>query len=244
MNDISTVIARYRDTLAAYCNNQYVPIATDQYGRVLISHIDQSVSGTGLYSSIRLGDGDDLLSILNIGDTVSGNTGILIFGEDESGEAYPLPLTEDGDKLKVDIPDIVGVSGSIDIDPTPGTDADKHSDESGANTEPGVVDSVGTGAWVDVVSIPLTSGEYVIQSIHAVADRTSQFRLVVDDNGSISTYLGQWLVTQNVASYEFDFPRGREITGQADRSIKLQAIRRAACTVDANVAGRINGFTR
>jgi len=243
MNDLGTVISRYRDTLSAYCDNQYVPIAVDPYGRIVFTHEESSVSGSGLYSSVRIGDGTDLLDVINYGDTVSGNTGLIVYGEDESGNAYPIPI--DNDRVKVVLPDQpIGVSGTINVDFTPGTEGDTHSDEAGANTEPGVVDSVGTSTWVDVVSVPVGAGTtYNLLGVHYTADRTSQFRLIVEDNGTPAEYIGNWIATQNVASYDMQLQRAREIAGAANRIIKLQAIRLAACTVDANVSGRINGYT-
>lgn len=234
MNDLSTVVSRYNASLNVYTDTQFVPIATDKHGRILFSHAEDAVTGSPLYSSVRIGDGTDLLDVLNIGDAVAGNTGILIFGEDGSGNAVAFPIL-DG---------LLQVGGSVDIDPTPGVQADKHSDEAGAQTEPGVIPAIGTGSWVDIVSIDVLTGQYVAQAIHAVADRTCQFRLIIEDNALPTVYLGNWMVTQNIASYEFTLPRAREITGQALRKIKLQAIRRAIGTPNANASGRINGFTR
>lgn len=237
MLDMCTGVSRYRATLSSYVDTEYVPIATDKFGRIVVNAGEMyGVSGTPTYSSVRVGDGTDLLSILNGGDAISGNTGIIVFGEGNDGNAYPIPIDQTTDTVKV--------SGALDMDPTPGTDGDKHSDEAGAQTEPGVIGSIGTGAWVDIVSIPVTSGQYVLQGVHIVADRTSQFRLVIADSSIPTAYIGNWMVTQNVASYEFDLPRAREITGQANRTIKLQAIRRAVGSPDASASGRINGFTR
>lgn len=236
MLDMCTVVSRYRATLTAYVDTQYIPIATDKYGRIIFSHAEDAVTGSPLYSSVRIGDGVDLLDVINGGDTVSGSTGIVVFGEGGNGQAYPIPIDESTDTVKV--------SGSLDMDPTPGNDGNKHSDQTGANTEPGVVDSVTTASWVDVVSISIATGTYVLQDVHIVADRTCQFRLIIDDNGTPSAYIGNWMVTQNVASYQFDWLRAKEITGQTNRSLKLQAIRRAVGLPNANASGMISGFTR
>lgn len=237
MNDLSTVVSQYRASLTAYTDTQFVPVATDKYGRLMLSHDDND---THQYSSMRLGDGSDLLDIVKASDNVSGSTGLMVFGKDVATElARPIPVTQDHAGN-----DVIPVAGSIDIDPTPGLDGDKHCDEDGANTEPGVVGSVGTAAYVDVVSIALPNEQYVVQAVHCVADRTAQFRLVVMDGSSIVKVLGNWMIPQNLASCEFTLPRGREISGAANRTIKLQAIRRAVGSVDANVSGRINGFVR
>lgn len=239
MLDMCTVVSRYRATLDVYADTQYVPIATDKFGRIVTNAGEMyGVSGTPTYSSMRVGDGTDLLGIVNEGDAVSGAPGVVVFGEGNDGLAYPLPILtgQVGGNA-------VNVTGALDLNPTPGTDGDKHSDEGGAQTEPGVIGAIGTGAWVDIVSIALTTGTYVLQGVHIVADRTSQFRLVTAISGTPTVFIGNWMVTQNVASYEFDLPRAREIAGVANQTIKLQAIRRAVGSPDASASGRINGFT-
>lgn len=61
---VSSFVAKYRENMTKYTSNTLIPISTDIYGRIMMSH---NVSGTDQYSSVRLGNGVYELNILSDG---------------------------------------------------------------------------------------------------------------------------------------------------------------------------------
>jgi hypothetical protein len=173
---------------------------------------------------------------------VSGDMGRLILAvRNDAGTAL---AGTDGDyiPLSTDATGNLRVTASIDM--TPGTEGDVGS----AELTTGEVGSIGLSTWVDIVSIPVTTGTYYICEVDGSADKLCNFRLVVwdasqDPGDEVVKIFRKFLVTENIGTMSLNFGRHIEMTGGADLSLKLQAIRLRAGATNANASGGINGYT-
>lgn len=121
-----------------------------------------------------------------------------------------------------------------------GTEGDVGADEGTT----GEVGSIGTAAYVDLVSISIAAGTtYFLQAVDACTDKLCDVRLVVDDNGSITKVIRKFLTPESIAGRQLVFPREVEVAGGATISLKLQAKRLRAGATDASGSGGINGYT-
>lgn len=190
MKHFETLIARYNATL---------PTITDGCPQ----HLQLTENGV-LITTIRDTDGSDV--IVTTGEDVSGggDRGFIAYGIDSNDQAQPLSVDSNG-YLEV------ALNQPITVDFSQGTDQDKGSDEAGAETEPGIICNI-TGSYVDIVSIPITSGSTLaIEAFDASADILGQFQLVVESNAG-TRYVRTMLVTENVGTNQIVFPRPKEVT--------------------------------
>lgn len=173
---------------------------------------------------------------------VSGDMGRLVLAvRNDTGTAL---AGTDGDYIPFSTDALGNLRTTTIIDPTPGTEGDVGSDETGD----GEIPSIGTSAWVDIVSIPVTTGTYFITEVDGSADKLCNFRLVIWDSSQdpgleAVKIFRKFLVTENVGTTSLVFPRHIEMAGGANLSLKLQAIRLRAGATDANASGGINGYT-
>ena len=234
MTPFATIVGQYNATLLTLVDTQHSILALDNKSRLIQDHTT---------SSIKIGDGTDLMRVLTHNAPYAGTeTGIGIFAVRNDDEGTLVDTDGDFTFLQVDDRGRLRVTSS-----TTGAEGDVGCDEAGANTPAGEIPSVGTLTWVDVVDIPIAAGTvYNICAFDATADRLCQFRLVVwdasqDPGNEIIKYVRKIGVSENVPTAQLTFPREIEIPGGTDISLKLQAIRLRIGT-DATVSGGINGF--
>lgn len=234
MTPFATIVGQYNATLLTLVDTQHSILALDNKSRLIQDHTT---------SSIKIGDGTDLMRVLTHNAAYAGTeTGIGIFAVRKDDEGTLVDADGDFTFLQVDERGRLRITSS-----TPGAEGDVACDELGAGTPPGEVGSIGTATWVDVVDIPVAAGTvYNLCAVDGTADRLCQFRLVVwdasqDPGSEIIKYLRKFAISENVPTIQLTFPRELEIAGGTDISIKLQVIRLRIGT-NATASGGINGF--
>jgi hypothetical protein len=211
MQASETMVAQYNSTL---------PTLTNEEGQEL-----QLTSRGILLTTVRDDDGTDV--IVSDGDSVAGgiDRGFIAYGIDGSDVTRALSVNSDG-------------TLNVVLDNTTGTDADKGSDEAGANA--GEIVGI-TGSYRDIVSIPISNGStFDLEAFDVSCDEQGLFKLVVESTGG-TEYIRSRRVPENVGGAQVLFPRPREITA-TDASTYLKIIGkclRANRTMDAS--GGING---
>lgn len=196
---------------------------------------------THVSDSVKVGDGVDFLDIL-VWDAASAGTekGILPFAIRNDAASSLVGTDGDFAPLQVDSLGRLKVAGTfvVEVDDIfeSGTDGDASSDDAGDGVVPIVKVSM-----TDVVSIPITSGTYYILGMDVSSDKQSQYELIVDDNGTPSRWVRTG-VLQAGNDWNKKYGRAIEITGQANRSIKLRM--QTLQAANGNGMGAINGYTK
>jgi len=285
MQALATLIGQYNLVALALADGQYGHVALDSSSRILQDHST---------SSIKVGDGTDVLDIL-VEDAVAGGgekgiapfavrqdvlaslvsasgdysmlsvdangalyvRGSGIFAEDSAHTTADLGqfilavrndvegsmVSADGDYAPLQVDSLGRLRVNAELDPTPGTEQDEGADELGAQVVPGEIPSIGTAAWVDIVSMSVGAGETLrIMEVDGTADKLCQFQLIVDDDGTPTKWIRKFLVTENNGTMSLNFGRAIEVAGGATISVKLQAKRIRGGATDANAAGGINAW--
>jgi hypothetical protein len=233
MQSFSTIVGQYNSTLLSLADKQHSILALDAKSRLITDHTT---------SSIKVGDGTDLVRVLTHDAAASvpiGETGFGILAVRNDDEGTLVSHDKDFTFLQVDNLGRLRVSSTA-----PGAQGDTCAAASGI----GEIPAVGLAAWVDVVTIPVPVGQlYQMEAFDVSADKLCQFRVVEWDSSQLPgaevvKYIRKILLTENLGTIQIVFPRTVQVTGGATISLRVQAIRLRGGSVDANVSGGVNGY--
>ena len=189
----------------------------DGGGSITVDAVDLDIRDLShTQDSVRIGDGVDLLDIVNEGDALAGNDqGIVVYGKDDSGNAETLNFDATGQLL-------------VTSGPT-GADSNEYSD---LGTD-GVVESIGT-TFTDLgTDIAVAAGQtLIIYGAYGDADKPAFYRIVRKTSATVDQV---YLAGQSVESraYEPRIPEAAPIViaGGANITVNIQARKQTGGTV-------------
>jgi hypothetical protein len=246
MNDYSLLIARYNTSLPTLSDTELTGLQVDQNGRLLVQ-----ADVTVVIDTLGLNGAAD-------------NSNILIVGTEDgtgAGTKHAVRVTANGSVVvsatDLDIRDITHVSDSIKVgDGTDflaiNADGSINAVASLAGTEEyatadalapagdGIVVVAGV-TFVDICSIPNTSGTLHIYGYEWCADQNADARIVSDNGVDVIVYKRSInsSAMPTIASHFADSGR-IEIAGAVGMNVKLQIRKRSAGGASANCSGSIH----
>lgn len=93
----------------------------------------------------------------------------------------------------------------------------------GSNEAGDGIVAINKAAETTMLEYSLPAGFLHIASWSWAADKLTQFRLVIEDGGAVTTTIRQGTYSPNNGMESMDFPATRKITGQANRKVKILA---------------------
>ncbi len=192
--------------------------------------------------SVKIGDGTDFLDILGWDDASAGTEkGILPFAVRKDTDGSIVSADGDFAPLQVDANGKLKVAGTFDVNVDDIFESGTEGDVSSDSTGDGIVAI--TNSMTDLVSVSVGAGTtYYLLGLDVAADKNSTYELVIEDNGTPS----EWIRVGNLSGGQLDvhkeFKRAIEISGAANRILKLRAA--VSQGNSGNAAGAINGYTR
>jgi hypothetical protein len=226
MNPFETMVAQYNSSLPTITDGEAENLQLTAKGVLIVTPKDS--------------DGTQV--IVKNGDSVAGSAdrGFIAYGINPSTVASALKTDANGNLL------VNVVTGTINIDFTPGIDFDTGTDSAGANPEKGVLGGI-TGTYQTLVKIQVNSGSSLaIAEWDATCDSEGQFQLVVGDSASgVTKYIRTMLIPESVGFNTMDFGRPVEVASvNTDTYVKIIGKKLRGYGAAMNAAGGINCYVQ